>query len=256
MTATLLARRVVERNAMAYRRMWVVFVSAFVEPILYLLSVGIGVGALVGKLPGPGGHMLAYREFVAPGLLASSAMMGSVFDTTIAFFVKYKYLKTYDAMLATPISIADLAIGEVGWGLLRGAVYATGFFAVLAGFGMLHSWWCLLCVPVALLVGYAFAGVGLAATTFMRSWTDFDYVNGAVFPMFLFSATFFPLSRYPESVQTIVSWTPLYQGVALERALAVGALSGGLVVRAVYLAVMGTLGLSVAIRRLGRLLQP
>ena len=256
MTATLLARRVVERNAMAYRRMWVVFVSAFVEPILYLLSVGVGVGALVGKLPGPGGHLLTYREFVAPGLLASSAMMGSVFDTTIAFFVKYKYLKTYDAMLATPISIGDLSIGEVVWGLLRGTIYAGAFFAVMFGFGMLHSWWSLLCVPVTLLVGYAFAGIGLAATTFMRSWTDFDYVNAAVFPMFLFSATFFPLSRYPQGAQAIVSWTPLYQGVALERALVVGAVGPGLLVRAAYLAVMGTLGLRVAIKRLGRLLQP
>ncbi|MEY2470721.1 MAG: lipooligosaccharide transport system permease protein [Actinomycetota bacterium] len=256
MTATLLARRVVERNAMAYRRMWLSFTSAFVEPVLYLLSVGIGVGALVGKLPGPGGHLLTYREFVAPGLLASSAMLGSVFDTTIAFFVKYKYLKTYDAMLATPISIADLSIGEVLWGLLRGVIYAAGFLVVMLAFGMLHSWWSLLCVPVALLVGYAFAGVGLAATTFMRSWTDFDYINGAIFPMFLFSATFFPLTRYPESVRTIVSWTPLYQGVALERALVVGAVGGGLVVRALYLAVMGTVGLRIAIRRLGHLLQP
>jgi lipooligosaccharide transport system permease protein len=256
MTATLLARRVVERNAMAYRRMWLSFTSAFVEPILYLLSVGIGVGALVGKLPGPGGHLLTYREFVAPGLLASSAMLGSVFDTTIAFFVKYKYLKTYDAMLATPISIADLSIGEVLWGLLRGVIYAAGFLVVMLAFGMLHSWWSLLCVPVALLVGYAFAGVGLAATTFMRSWTDFDYINGAIFPMFLFSATFFPLTRYPESVRAIVNWTPLYQGVALERALVVGAVSGGLLVRALYLAAMGTLGLRVAITRLGRLLQP
>jgi lipooligosaccharide transport system permease protein len=255
-TATLLARRVVERNAMAYRRMWITFMSAFIEPILYLLSVGIGVGALVGKLPGPGGHLLTYREFVAPGLLASSAMLGSIFDTTIAFFVKYKYLKTYDAMLATPISIPDLAIGEVLWGLLRGALYATGFLGVMLAFGLVHSVWAVLCVPVALLVGYAFAGVGLAATTFMRSWTDFDYVNGAVFPMFLFSATFFPLTRYPDSIRAIVSWTPLYQGVALERALAVGALSGGLIVRAGYLAVMGTLGLRLAVTRLGVLLQP
>jgi lipooligosaccharide transport system permease protein len=255
-TATLLARRVVERNAMAYRRMWLSFAAAFVEPILYLLSVGIGVGALVGKLPGPGGHLLTYREFVAPGLLASSAMMGSVFDTTINFFVKYKYLKTYDAMLATPISIGDLSVGEVLWGLLRGLIYAGGFFVVMFAFGMLHSWWAVLCVPVTLLVGYAFAGVGLAATTFMRSWTDFDYINGAVFPMFLFSAIFFPLSRYPDAVRTFVGWTPLYQGVALERALMVGVVGPGLVVRALYLVVMGTVGLRIAIRRLGRLLQP
>ncbi len=107
-----------------------------------------------------------------------------------------------------------------------------------------------------MLIGFAFAGLGMAGTTFMRSFVDFDYVNMALLPLFLFSGTFFPLSQYPTGLQWIVRCTPLYQGVALERALAFGDLSWALLVHVVYLAVLGTAGVWVASRRLARLLQP
>ena len=110
--------------------------------------------------------------------------------------------------------------------------------------------------PVAVLIGFGFAGVGLAATTFMRSFVDFDYVNMAMIPLFLFSATFFPLRSYPAGLQAIVRVTPLYQGVVLERSLVLGDLHWTLLLNALYLAVMGAIGLRVASRRLGLLLQP
>jgi lipooligosaccharide transport system permease protein len=122
--------------------------------------------------------------------------------------------------------------------------------------GLVLSWWAVLAVPVALLIGYAFAGAGLAATTWMRSFIDFDYVNLALVPMFLFSATLFPLTRYPSGIQLVVRVTPLYQGVALERSLILGDLNWALPLHAIYLAVMGAIGIRIASRRLGQLLQP
>ena len=140
--------------------------------------------------------------------------------------------------------------------MLRGAVYSSGFLVTMLVFGLVPSWWAVLAVPAAVLIGFGFAGAGLAATTFMRSFIDFDYVNMAVVPLFLFSATFFPLSRYPGALEAIVRVTPLYQGVVLERALVLGDLHATLVLNAAYLVAMGWLGLRVATRRIGRLLQP
>ncbi|HMC52852.1 MAG TPA: ABC transporter permease [Acidimicrobiales bacterium] len=247
---------VVERNALAYRRMWFVFMTGFAEPMLYLFSIGVGVGALVGRLPGPGGRPVTYEAFVAPGLLAAAAMNGSVFDTTFNFFVKYKYAGTYDAMLATPLGVDDVARGEVGWALLRGTVYAAAFLLTMAALGLVRSAWAVLAVPAAVLIGYAFAGLGLAATTWMRSFVDFDFVNLALVPLFLFSATFFPLSRYPSGVAWVVRMTPLYQGVSLERGLVLGDVRWTLLVHVAYLGALGWGGVRVATSRLGRLLQP
>jgi len=248
------AMRVVERNTVAYRRMWLAFVSGLFEPLLYLLSIGIGVGGLVGKVPGPGGQPIPYDQFVAPGLMAAAAMNGAVLDTTFNFFFKFKYAHTFDAMLATPLRVRDVAYGEMTWALLRGAVYSAAFLATMAVVGLVHSWWSLLAVPAGLLIAAAFAGAGIAGTTFMRSWIDFDFVNLALIPMFLFSGVFFPLSQYPDAVQVIVQVTPLYQGVVLERAFTTGTVSWSLLINAAYLAVMGTLGMYVASRRLGKLL--
>ena len=188
---------VIERNVFAYRRLWGIFLTGFAEPLFYLASIGIGVGALVGTVKGPGGQMVPYDQFVAPGLLAAAAMNGSVFDTTFNFFFKYKYAKTFDAMLATPLGPTDIALGEMGWAMIRGTIYAAAFLFFMAILGLTSSPWAILCLPAAMLIGFAFAGPGMAGTTFMRSFVDFDYVNMALLPLFLFSATFFPLSQYP-----------------------------------------------------------
>ena len=248
--------RIVERNALAYRRIWYVFLTGFAEPILYLLSIGVGVGGLVGDLPGAGGRPVSYETFVAPGLLAAAAMNGAIFDTTFNFFVKFKYMHTYDAMLATPLEVDEVATGEVAWALLRGTIYATGFLVTMLALGLVESGWAVLAVPGAVLIGLGFAGAGLAATTWMRSFIDFDYVNLAIVPLFLFSATFFPLSRYPDALSWVVRCTPLYQGVALERGLVLGDIRWTLLLNAAYLGVMGWVGIRIASARLGRLLQP
>src|SRR5262249_46360093 len=141
-----------------------------------------------------GGKAVPYDVFVAPGLLAGSAMNGSVFDTTFNFFFKYKYAKTFDAMLATPLGTTDIALGEMGWAMARGTAYSGAFLATMAILGLTSSPWAILCLPAAMLIGFAFAGLGMAATTFMRSFVDFDYVNIALVPLLLFSGTFFPIT--------------------------------------------------------------
>ena len=192
------------------------------EPLFYLLSVKVGLGALVGPVTGPGGRPVGYTEFVAPALLATSSMNGAVYDSTFNVFHKLKYAKVYDAALATPLGPGDIALGEITWALSRGLLYAIMFLAVLAALGLVHSAWLLLAIPASVLIGFAFAGLGMAATTYMRSWKDFDFVILATLPMFLFSSTFYPLSVYPRALQIVVECTPLYQAVALLRGFALG----------------------------------
>jgi lipooligosaccharide transport system permease protein len=247
-------RQLVERNFLVYRRSWVVFISGFFEPVFYLLSIGVGVAQLVGDFTLADGTKIGYAAFVAPAMLASSAMNGAVFDSTYNIFFRMKYARLYDSMLATPLRPWDVATGEVTWALLRGACYSGMFLLVMLAMGLIESWWALLALPVSVLLGYAFAGAGMALTTFMRSWQDFEFVQLATMPMFLFSATFYPVETYPGAIRWLVEITPLYQGVALERALTTGTVGWSLLVNALYLAVMGILGMYVASRRLGKLL--
>jgi lipooligosaccharide transport system permease protein len=249
------ALHVAERNAVSYRRNWKLLATGLAEPFLYLLSIGVGVGALVGKVP-VSGRQVEYESFVAPALLATSAMNGAIFDATFNFFFKIKYAHTFDAMLATPLGVGDVAVGEMGWSLARSSIYAASFLLTMTAFGLVDSWWAVLALPAATMIGMAFAGVGMAATTYMRSFVHFDYVNLALIPLFLFSATFFPITRYPDALQWVVRATPLYQGVALERGLILGDVSWALAGHVVYLLVLGAIGLRITARRLGRMLLP
>jgi lipooligosaccharide transport system permease protein len=243
------SRYLVERHALVYRHTWLVFVSGVVEPLFYLLSIGVGLGQLVGYV-----HGVSYAAFVAPALLASASMNGALFDSTFNVFFRLKYEKLYDAALATPMRASDVALGEISWALLRGALYAIAFLVVMAAMGLVESWWALAALPAAVLTGFAFAAAGMACTTYMRSWQDFEFVQLATLPMFLFSTTFYPLSVYPRGIQYLVEITPLYQSVDLLRGLTVGLAGPGLLWHVLYLAVLGLAGLLVASRRIGRLL--
>jgi len=248
------ARMLLERGLLVYRRLWLIILSGFFEPLFYLFALGTGLGALVGTITGPGGAPIGYAEFIAPGLLAASAMNGAVYDSTFGIFFKLKYGKVYDAMLVTPLGPVDIAIGEITWALVRGGLYATGFLAVMLALGLISSAWALLTLPAALLIAMGFAAVGMAATTFMRSWQDFEFVQLAILPMFLFATTFFPLSVYPSGVQWLVRCMPLYHGVELMRGLCSGIVGWGMLGHAAYFAVMAVLGFAVASRRLAALL--
>jgi lipooligosaccharide transport system permease protein len=237
-----------------YKHGWLVLLSGFFEPLFYLLSIGFGLGRLVGDVAGPGGEPISYALFVAPALLAASSMNGAITESTFNFFFKLNYDKTFASILTTPMSPADISLGELVWALIRGALYTIGFLAVMAVFGLVRSPLILLTLPGALLIGFAFAAVGMAATSFMRTWQDFDLIQLVILPMFLFSGTFFPLDNMPDAARLIVQLTPLYHGVDLLRTLSVGVVGPDTLVHVVYLAVMGLIGLAIVSRRLDRLL--
>jgi lipooligosaccharide transport system permease protein len=248
------ASALIERSVMVYRGSWLIFLSGAAEPFLYLLAFQLGFGRLVTEVAGPDGRPMSYVAFVAPALLATSAMNGAVFESTFNLFFKLRYAKVYDAMLATPIGPLDVALGEIGWAVLRGGVYAVAFLGIAAAMGLLASWWALLMVPAALLVALAFSAIGMALVTFVKSTAQFDYIQLVLTPMFLFSTTFFPLSVYPEPLQWVVRCFPLYHAIELMRGLATGLLSPGMLGNLAYLLVLGGVGLWASTRRIAKLL--
>ncbi|GAA4229053.1 ABC transporter permease [Streptosporangium album] len=248
---------VVNRNVGALRSgpsYWLVLVSGFFEPVLYLLSIGVGVGALVGDLRLPGGRVVDYAVFVAPAMLAVSAMSGALSETTFNFFFKMKYAKTFDAILATPVRPFEIALGELAWAMVRSCVYTGAFLVVMVALGLTSVGWALAAFPATLLVGLAFGGVGMAISTLMRGWQDFDLLTTGQFALFLFSGTFSPVQDYPLVVEILVGLTPLYHAVELVRGLALGELGWGLLGHAGYLLVMTVAGLAFAARRIQRTL--
>jgi lipooligosaccharide transport system permease protein len=244
------ANRVFERNVLYFRRAWIILFTGFFEPLFYLLGLGYGLGSLIGTVDG-----VPYSVFVAPALMATSAMNGAIYDATFNMFYKLKYAKTYDAMLSTPLGVGDVAIGEVAWALTRGAIYAVGFIVVMVLLNLVQSPTAILAVPASLLIGFAAAGLGTAATSYVRKWQDFDLVFVITLPLFLFSGTFFPISVYPPVLRTVAEFSPLYRGVHMLRSLTTGNIDPVLVtVDIVYLTVLGLIGLAITSRRLGNLL--
>jgi len=245
--------RMIERHLLAYRHQWLIIVSGFFEPLFYLLSMRAGLGDLVGTVRF-GGAEVPYDQFVAPALMASSAMNGAIFDSTGNVLGRLKYFRLYDAALATPMTPADVAVGEIGWALLRGQLYAVSFLAVMWGMGLIGSPWVILALPACALIGFTFAAIGFAGTTFMRGWQDMDIVNTALMPLFLFSATFFPTSSYGKW-EWVVQLSPLYHGVALVRAANSGVWTAGIIGHVAVLLGLALIALAIAARRLDHLLR-
>jgi lipooligosaccharide transport system permease protein len=249
------AQRIWERNALVYRRLWKIIFTGFFEPVFYLFSIGIGIGALVGDVPGPNGIPIEYTFFLAPALMAASAMNGAVLETTFNIFFRLKFGNVYEGILTTPLVPRDIAVGEIGWALLRGAVYSTVFLLVMGLMGLTQSWWALMMVPGAVLIGFSFGSLGMAATTYMRSWQDLDLVALVTMPLFLFSATFFPLEELPIAIQRIVRISPLYHGSEMLRAFSLGIFDWSLAGHIAFLVVVGLIGARIASRRLDGLLR-
>ena len=156
---------------------------------------------------------------------------------------------------AAPLTTGDIARGEIAWGLIRGSVYSAAFLLVMLGMGLVESWWAVLALPAAILIAFAFSAVCMALTTWMKSWQDFDKITLAQMPLFLFSATFFPVEAFGNGVlRWVVEATPLYRGVVLCRELTTGIVTWESAVSVVYLVAMGGAGLLVVRRRLDTLL--
>lgn len=241
---------ILERNLITTKSFWPVMVSGFFEPLFYLFAIGVGIGQLAGDV-----STFSYTEFVAPALLAASAMNGAIFESTVNIFFKFKYGKIYDAILATPMQPGDVAVGEITWSLIRGGIYATGFLIVMAAMGLILAPSGVLALPAALLIGFAFGSCGVAAATYMRTWQDLDLVTLVTLPLFLFSATFYPLEIYPEWLQVVTQLSPLYHGVQLIRGLTLGVLEPVLLYHTAFLVVMGLVGAAVASRRFGAMMK-
>jgi lipooligosaccharide transport system permease protein len=239
----------IERNVLVYRHAWMTIFSGFFEPLFYLFSIGVGLGHFVGKING-----VSYASYVAPALLASSAMNGALNDALTNVFWKLRYGKVYDSVLSTPLGPGDVAVGETIWAQMRGVMYAIGFIAAIAAFGLLHSWWSILALPAAMVVGFSFAGVGIGASTFVRTWQDLEFVQIVQLPMFLFSATFYPLSVYPVAIQWFVRISPLYHAITLIRSLTLGRVGLVNLLDAAYLVALGAFGMWVGRRRMAGLL--
>ena len=244
-------RAVVERGfRVVGSQNWAIIVSGFFEPVLYLLSMGYGVGALVGDVTGPGGRPITYAAFIAPALLATSAMNGALYDSTWNVFFKLRFAKLYQGMLATSLGPLDVAAGEIFMALFRGLLYAIGFTAVIAALGLATSWWALAMIPVALLIALGFASLGMAVTSYFTTFQQMDWINIVLLPMFLFSATLFPISAFPEGVQWFIMALPLWHGVELMRQLSVGHFEASTAVHLTYFVGLSVLGIAFTTRRL------
>ena len=246
-------RLLFERNLMVYRRTWMIIFSGLFEPLFYLFSMGIGLGHFVGKVPGPGGRLVDYSSYIAPALLASAAMNGAVYDSSNVFW-KLKYNKVYDAVMSTPVGPADVTVGETSGRSSEASSMPCPSWCVAGALGLIESAWGLLALPGAILIGFAFAGLGVAAITFFRTWQDFELLALVQLPMFLFSATFFPISTYPHALQWVVRFSPLYHAIQLLRSLTLGTVGWPQLLDAGYLLVLGVAGVYIAQRRLGKAL--
>ncbi|WP_298459246.1 ABC transporter permease [uncultured Cellulomonas sp.] len=245
------ARSVLGRGLLAARSStWVVVVSGFFEPVFYLLAMGVGLGSYIGDVTLPSGREVPYAAYIAPALLAVSAMNGAVYDSTWNVFFKMHFGKLYQGMLATSLGPLDVALGEILYALLRGVVYAAGFLTVMQVMGLNLSWTAVLTLPAVVLIAFGFASLGMAITSYMSTFQQMDWINFVMLPMFLFSATFFPLTVYPEPIQWLIQALPLWHGVEMIRGLTTGEVGGSMAVHVAYYVAMVAVGVVFTTRRL------
>ena len=248
------SRVVLERSWIQFKSSaWLVVLSGFIEPLLNLMVFGYGVGNFIGNIKLDNGLEVSYASFVVPGLLASAAMMGAIMDATWNVFFKIHESRLYHAMLATSLGPMDVALGEISWALLRGALYSTAFMAVVAPLGLIKSWWGILAIPAGALIGFGFAAIGMACTSYMTSFQHMGLINIVILPFTLFSGSFFPLSILPEWIAKIIYWTPLTQGIDLMRSLTLGTVNSSIFIHIAYFALFIAAGLYFTTRRLNAL---
>lgn len=245
--------RVWQRNLVVYRRIWAInFMVPLLEPLFYLLAFGIGFSGLIGDVE-YAGLKTSYVAFIAPALLATAMMFNSFYETTFASFVRMYYQKTFDALLATPLSLEEVITGEIVWGATKSVLAAALMLVVISLFGLVRLPEGLLILPLAFLGGLAFGAVGMYFTGITPS---IDMFNLPIFlfvtPLFLFSGTFFPVAGLPEWAQYVAVLSPLYHVVELSRLAVMGRMESGFFFSLAYLAVFSAAFFLLAMRAMRR----
>lgn len=236
--------RVWQRNRDVFFKLWHAEAPGFVaEPIIILLAMGLGLGAYVGLVDGQ-----KYIEFVAPGIIASYAMFSATFECTYGSFVRMELQKTYDAIIATPLNVEDVIAGEVFWGATRSVMTGTVILIIAAAFQLIHSPWAVLIPVLSFLEGVMFAAIAILFTSIAPSIYSFNYYFTLfITPMFFFSGVFFPLSSFPEIVQTLSWVAPLTPVVHLTRALANGELQPNLIWALILIIILSIMFFSISL---------
>ena len=234
-----------------YRRTWQGSIySGVLNPVLYLGAMGLGLGTLVDRHGTASLGNVSYLAFIAPGLLAAAAMQTAMGESTYPVFGSVKWLKTYEAAISSPLRPADLFHGHLLFTATRLTMNSAVFLAVMAAFGAVRSAWAIAALPAAVLTGMAFASPIEAYAMTCAKETSFSILfRFGIIPLFLFSGTFFPISQLPAFVRPLAYITPLWHGVALCRALSLGAAQpGSMAVHVGYLAAVTALGVAAGNR--------
>ena len=247
--------RVFEHRLLSYRKTFrsQIFTS-FLSPVLFLTAMGIGLGGYVSDGAALGG--VPYLVFLAPGLLAATAMQSASFEATFPIMGGLVWMRTYHAMYATPITPRDIALGNLAWIAARLTMICTIFTIVIVAFGAAQSPLIVLAIPAAILTGMAFAGPIAAFSATQKTPSKFASIfRFGITPLFLFSGTFFPISSLPDALQALAWLTPLFHGVALTRALSLGTVAEepvAMVIHVAYLVTLASVGAYLTVRNIRR----
>jgi lipooligosaccharide transport system permease protein len=228
------AFRVWQREVSVYKYVYKsTIVSNLMDPLVYLVALGFGLGAFVSRIQG-----MPYIQFIAPGLISSSIMSAATFETTINTFVRIHFDRVYDAMMATPVTVEDIVVGEIMWAMTRSTIYATVMLGVVTALGLTHSWYAIFVPFLGAMGGMMFAILGLTYTSLLKSIDQVNfYFTLFITPLFLFSGVFYPIDALPEIVKTIAFLSPLYHLVEIIRPLVIGKIGFGVVVHLVWIIV-------------------
>jgi lipooligosaccharide transport system permease protein len=213
------AASVTARNARVFSHAWKGSLAPqFLDPLFYLVAMGYGLGTYVASING-----VPYRDFIAPGLIASAAMWAASFESTYNVYIRMREYHLYDAVLSTPVEVQDLVAGDLAWSAIRATIYGTVFLLVVTAFGLVDSWWAL-AIPLGVMIGgLAFSTIGYAFTALIPRIDLYSYYfTLGITPMFLFSGIFFPFDRLPAVAEVIAWLTPLFHLVEVTRGLAEG----------------------------------
>lgn len=242
------AARVVGRNARLFaKHLRGSLLPQFLDPLFYLVALGFGLGTYVAHING-----VPYRDFIAPGLIASAAMWSASFECTYNVYFRMNETRLYDAVLSTPIEVPDVVAGDLAWSAVRATLYGTVFLIVVTAFGLIHSWWALAIPPALIVGGLCFSAVAYTFTALIPRIDLYNYFfTLGITPMFLFSGIFFPFSRLPAWAEVAAWLLPLFHMVQVTRGLADG--PGPIVlVHLAWLALVSVLLFAVPVRAVRR----